>query len=380
MSGPAVATAPHYTQMAYMRRMRLLVLMNLCALCCGTSCSTEKKEVVEKVTLLATSPLLQDTTVTKEYVAQIHSIQHIELRALEKGYLQKIYVDEGQFVKQGQLMFQIMPLIYQAELKKSQAEANYVGLEYQNTKKLADKNVVSGSEVALAQAKFDKANAEVSLAQTHLQFTTVRAPFSGMMDHFQGRLGSLVAEGDLLTTLSDNSKMWVYFNVPEAEYLAYKEHAKANASVQQVKLLMANNEVFNQPGMVQTIEADFNNETGNIAFRATFPNPNGLLRNGETGSVLMTVPLKNALIIPQKATFEVLEKRFVYVVDQNKVVHQREVTIGAEMPDLYAIKSGLLAKDKILLEGLRKVKDGDRISYTYQAPKQVISHLKVYSE
>ena len=358
----------------------MLMLMSLCALYCGTSCSKEKEEKEEQIKLLVTNPLLKDTTVTKEYVSQIHSIQHIELRALEKGYLQKIFVDEGQVVKQGQPMFQIMPLIYQAELKKSQAEASFVSLEYQNTKKLADNNVVSKNELALSQAKLDKAKAEVSLAQTHLDFTSIKAPFSGIMDHFQGRLGSLVNEGDLLTTLSDNSKMWVYFNVPEAEYLTYKEHVKANESAVNVKLLMANNEVFKYPGVVQTIEADFNNETGNIAFRATFPNPNGLLRNGETGSVLMMVPLKNALIIPQKATFEVLEKRFVYVVDQKSVVHQREVTVGAEMPDLYAIKSGLAANEKILLEGLRKVKDGDKISYNYAAPKKVISQLKVYSE
>ncbi len=358
----------------------LLVLMSGCALYGATSCSAKKKAKEEQIKLVATSPWLRDTTVTKEYVAQVHSIQHIELRALEKGYLEKIYVDEGQHVQQGQLMFQIMPLIYQAELKKSQAEASYVGLEYKNTKSLADKNVVSPNELALAQAKFDKANAEVSLAQTHLQFTTVKAPFSGIMDHFQGRLGSLVDEGDLLTTLSDNSKMWVYYNVPEAEYLAYEEHAKATDKPVEVQLRMANSEVFPQPGFVKTIEADFNNETGNIAFRATFPNPNGLLRNGETGSVIMTVPLKHALLIPQKATFEVLEKRYVFVVDKDKVVHQQEVKIGSEMSGLYAIKGGLQATDRILLEGLRKVKDGDKISYDYRDPKAVITHLGVYSE
>ncbi|QDA61767.1 efflux RND transporter periplasmic adaptor subunit [Hymenobacter jejuensis] len=363
-----------------MKRTSMLALVSLCGLYCATSCSQEKEAKEEKIKLLATSPLQKDTTITKEYVAQIHSIQRIELRALEKGYLEKIYVDEGQHVRQGQLMFQIKPTVYQAELKKSQAEANYVGQEYQNTKKLADKNIVSSSELALAQAKYDKANADVSLAQTHLQFTTMKAPFSGIMDHFQARLGSLVDEGDLLTTLSDNSKMWVYYNVPEAEYLDYKKHAKTSDSATKVKLRMANNEVFNQTGVVQTIEADFNNETGNIAFRATFPNPDGLLRNGETGSVLMTVPLQHALIVPQKATFEILEKKYVYVVDKNSVVHQREVNIASEMPDLYIIKSGISPNDRILLEGLRKVKDGDKITYDYKAPQSVISHLKVYSE
>src|SRR5438477_6250000 len=115
------------------------------------------------------------------------------------------------------------------------------------------------------------------------------------MDQFQLRLGSLVDEGDLLSTLSDNSKMWVYFNVPEAEYLDYKTHSKKDSLVK-VNLLMANNKVFGYRGVVETIEAEFNNETGNIAFRATFPNPGALLRHGETGNIQMNVPFKNALI------------------------------------------------------------------------------------
>lgn len=344
-----------------------------------TGCSSnaeEKKE--EEIKFLVTSPLQKDTLATKDYVCQVHAIQHIEVRALEKGYLQKIFVDEGQFVKQGQLMFRIMPMIYNAELQKSQAEANYVGIELQNTKRLADSNIVSKNELALARAKFDKANADVTLAKTHLQFTEIRAPFSGIMDHFQVRLGSLVDDGDLLTTLSDNSKMWVYFNVPEAEYLDYKTHHDDN--MKHVKLVMANNELFDQPGEVQTIEADFNNETGNIAFRATFPNPKGLLRHGETGSVRMTVPLKNALIIPQKATFEVLEKKYVYVVDKNNTIRSREITIAAEMPHIFVVQSGLNKGDKILLEGLRQVKENEKIHYNFVQPASVISNLSLYAE
>ncbi|RRB13919.1 efflux RND transporter periplasmic adaptor subunit [Larkinella knui] len=358
---------------------RILILLSICALLGNIGCSTQAEEKKEEdVKYLVTSPLQKDTLATKDYVCQVHAIQHIEVRALEKGYLQKIFVDEGQYVQQGQLMFQIMPVVYNAELQKSQAEANYVGIEYQNTKRLADSNIVSKNELALAKAKFDKANAEVSLAKTHLQFTEIRAPFSGIMDHFQVRLGSLVNEGDLLTTLSDNSKMWVYFNVPEAEYLDYKTHQ--NDNMKHVKLVMANNELFDHPGVVQTIEADFNNETGNIAFRATFPNPKGLLRHGETGSVRMTVPLKHALIIPQKATFEVLEKKYVFVVDKNNVIRSREITIAAEMPHIFVVQGGLNKGDKILLEGLRQVRENEKIHYTFVKPDSVISHLSLYAE
>jgi membrane fusion protein (multidrug efflux system) len=343
------------------------------------ACKRHDVEKEEETKFIVTSPLKKDTTITRDYVCQIRAIQHIEVRALERGYLQKIYVDEGQYVKKGQLMFQIMPMIYEAEMHKSEAEAKFAEIELQNTKGLADSHVVSANELALAKAKFDKANAELTLAKTHLQFTEIRAPFDGIMDHLVVRLGSLVAEGVLLTTLSDNSEMWVYFNVPESEYLNYKANA-SSANQQKVKLMMANYQVFKYPGIVKTIEADFNNETGNIAFRATFPNPDALLRHGETGNIQMTVPLKNALIIPQKATFEILEKRYVFVVGKDNQVSQREITVAAELPDIYVLRGGLKEDERIILEGIRKVADGDKIEYTYADPRSVIPNLKVYVE
>jgi membrane fusion protein (multidrug efflux system) len=353
--------------------------MSLSAVICITSCKSKKEEKEEETKFLVTSPLKMDTVITRQYVCQIHAIQHIEMRALEKGYLQEIFVDEGQSVKKGQMMFQIMPLLYNAELQKAQAEANFAQIEYQNTKNLTDSNIVSVNELSLAKAKFDKAKAEVSLAQVHLGFTEIKAPFDGIMDHFQVRLGSLVDEGDLLTTLSDNREMWVYFNVPEAEYLDYKSNS-VSENLMKVNLKMANNKLFEYPGVVKAIEADFNNETGNIAFRATFANPKGLLRHGETGNVLMSIPLNNAIIIPQKATYEILEKKYVFVVDKNNQVHSREITIASEMPDLYIIKDGLNENDKILLEGIRKVKDNDKIEFTYEDPKVVLPKLKIYVE
>ncbi|PZR37708.1 MAG: efflux RND transporter periplasmic adaptor subunit [Azospira oryzae] len=359
---------------------RVLMFMSLCVVLVYTSCSSKHEEKEEEYKFLVTSPLKRDTLVTRSYVCQIRSIQHIELRALEKGYLQNIYVDEGKNVKQGQLMFQIMPLLYKAEVQKAEAEAKFAEIEYKNTKQLADSNVVSPNELALAKAKFDKANAEMSLAKVHLGFTEIRAPFDGIMDRFQVRLGSLVDEGDLLTTLSDNSQMWVYFNVPEAEYLNYRSHLKKDSAMR-VELQMANNEMFEYPGLVKTIEADFNNETGNIAFRATFPNPKGLLRHGETGNIIATAPLKNALIIPQKATFEVLEKRYVFVVDKNNVIRQTEITVAAELPDLYVIASGITENDKIMLEGIRKVRNEEKIGeYKFEDMKTVLPRLNVYVE
>ena len=193
------------------------------------------------------------------------------------------------------------------------------------------------------------------------------------------RLGSLLEEGELLTSLSDNSKMWVYYNVPEAQYLDYKNQER-NGNKAQVKLQLANNQVFPHNGVVETIEGDFNNETGNIAFRATFPNPQSLLRHGETGNVLMTIPLKNAMLIPQKTTFEVLDKKYVYVVDKAGVVRSREIMVAAELPHIYVGQKGLAPTDKILLEGLRLVREKEKIHYRFVAPATAMSQLELYAE
>jgi len=342
-------------------------------------CAPQHHGHEEPATFLVTSPLRQDTEITEEYVAQVRAIQHIELRALERGYLEGIYVDEGQTVEHGKRMFQIMPLLYQAEVGKAAAEAEIIEIEYQNTAMLADRDIVSPSELALAKAKVDKAQAQLAFNRAEQKLTEIRAPFTGIMGRFNVRKGSLVEEGDLLTTLSDNSTVWVYFNVTERDYLQHASKNAANVAMP-VKLRMANGKVFEHAGKVETIEADFNNETGNIAFRATFPNPNGLLRHGQTGNILVSSKIEQAVLIPQKATFEILDRRYVYVVGDDGTVASRQIMVSAELPHLYVIGSGLVPSEKILLDGLRKVREGDRIEVTFEAPEEAMAHLDVPAE
>ena len=353
--------------------------MGLMALISQTGCTIRAEEKAEVVTYEVTSPIRVDTSFTKEYVSQIRSVRNIEIRAQEKGFLQNIYVDEGQFVKSGQLLFRIMPRIYEAELLKAEAEAKAAEIELQNTKTLVDKNIVSKNEQAVAQAKLDRAKAEMALAKLHLSFTEIRAPFDGTIDRIPKKIGSLIDEGELLTSLSDNSRMFAYFNVSEPEYLEYQTNSTDRGN-NKVNLLLANNSLLPYPGKVELIESEFDNETGNIAFRAIFPNPDKLLRNGETGKVLMTIPLKNAMIIPQKATYEIQDKKYVFVIDQNNIVRSRNITIAGEMADLYVIASGISDNEKILLEGIQKVKDEDKINFVFHDPKEVITHLRLKAE
>jgi membrane fusion protein (multidrug efflux system) len=138
--------------------------------------------------------------------------------------------------------------------------------------------------------------------------------------------------------------------------------------------------LFDQKGKIDTIEADFNNETGNIAFRASFPNPDGLLRHGETGNILLQLPLENVLVIPQKATFEILDKRFVYLVNKKGEVESRQIQVAEELEHIFVIEFGLKETDKILLEGLAEVRKGDHVEIDYQDPKLVLTQLDIPAE
>lgn len=340
------------------------------------SCKDKKEEKEESVVYPVTSPVKMDTVINKEFVSQIRSERNIEIRALEKGFLEKIYVDEGQHVQAGQVLFRIMPQLYQADVLKAKAEVAQAEIELQNASTLAKSNVVSINEKRMAKAKLDAAKAELNLAQTHLSFTTIRAPFSGIIDRLPLKLGSLVDEGDLLTSLSDNGGIFAYFNVSEPEYLNYQTHS-AERGNNQVSLIMANGETFPNKGIIQTIEGEFDNETGNIAFRAKFPNSNQLLRNGETGKIQMTLPLKNALIIPQKATYEIQDQKYVFVVGKDGVARSKNIKVSYELPDIYVVSEGLDVGDKILLEGVQKVKDDQKVETKFQDPKKVLSSLKL---
>ncbi len=340
----------------------------------------EEEHHPEHRKIVLTSPKAMDVIITQSFVCQIRSQRHIEVRALEPGYLLDIRVNEGQAVKKHDVMFKIQPMLYEAKLEGEKAEAAVARLKYKFTDSLAKKDVVSPNEVLLADAERLRAKAKADLAQRELDFTDVKAPFDGIVDRLHEREGSLIKEGDVLTTLSDNSVMWVYFNVPERYYFEYMAAREQHEKEDRIELVQANGDPFPQTGTIGAIEADFNNETGNIKFRADFKNPKGLLRHGQTGTLLIHRPLKNALLIPQRAAFENLDKRYVYVVDKDDVVHQREIFVQNVMDDIYVIKKGVGAGDRIVLEGTRQVRDGEKVEYEFRQPELVLAKLKNKAE
>lgn len=332
--------------------------------------------------IMATTPQLKTVTLTQPFVCQLHSQRHIAVRALERGYLQAVNIQEGQRIKAGDVMFKVITVIYQKKADAEQADADRAQLQYNYTKKLAEENVVSTKELALLKAKLGEAQAIAQFAAAELDFATVKAPFDGIIDRLHHMHGSLVEEGEILTTLSDNSVMWVYFNVPEKDYLEYMTDLNQKKQDLKIELMLAGNNKFNQLGKISAIEADFNNQTGTVPFRADFSNPERLLRHGQTGTVMISRVQNDAVVIPQRATFEVLQKRYVYVIDKDHVAHQREIGIqkGGELDDIFVIEKGLTVNDKIVLEGIRQIRDGEKVEYENRQPGQVAAHLKYHAE
>lgn len=352
------------------------------------SCKNEEERTASLEKFPVINPVQIDTTYNKEYVAEIQSVQNVELHAKFKGFIDKIYVDEGQMVQAGQTLFTLNNSEYKLELLKTQAqqkaaisELKQAEVELNNTKTLVEKNIVSASELSMMKAKIealqaniDEANANIATAKLNLSFTNIKAPFTGVINRIPNKLGSLVEEETLLTTISNNKEVFAYFNVSEKEFLDFKDNNEANKNTS-VAILLANNKLLPQNGKIETILSELDNSSGTIAFRARFSNPNNLLQHGSSAKVVLPVAVKNAIIIPQKTTFEVQDKLYVFVVDANNKVAQREITIASRIPNLYVVASGLTTNDKIIYEGIQNVKQGMKIAPQDVTFQQVITQL-----
>jgi len=374
----------------------ILGLISLSLPACHTHAEGQSPQEHNKI--VVTSPMAKDIIITQPYVCQIRSQRHIDVCALANGFLEEIPVKEGQAVKKGDLMFKILPTLYQAKLDAELAEVQLAERERDNTKRLFDQKVVSIQELLLYEAKLAKAQAKANLAKAELNFCTVRAPFDGIIDRLLKQHGSVINEKEILTTLSDNSVMWVYFNVPEARYLQYmteilgQNYKKLDYQARlktflaemnrraRIELVLADGSKFPQIGTIGTIEARFNNENGNISFRADFPNPERLLRHGMTGNVLINRTLKDAIVIPQRATFEILDRRYVYVVGKDDKVHQREIAVQHELEDIFVISRGLAVDDRFVYEGGRQLREDAKVEYDFLPPEQIIGHQKQHAE
>jgi len=314
----------------------------------------------------------RDTILQRDYVADIKAVQNVELRARVQGFLEKVNVDEGQEVKKGQILFKTNEQEYKADLAKAKAnlesaraEAKVIEFEVQQLKIMVDKNVISESELNLTKAKYDAVIAKIAEAKSamdnaavQLSYTNIRAPFDGIIDRIPLRTGSLIDQGSLFTTVSNISSVHVYFNVSEKEYLEYIKSKSETTESNVVQLVLADGAPYPFDGIIETMQGEFNANTGSIAFRALFPNPTKILKHGATGKIILTNRIRNAIIIPQKAVFEIQDRSFVYIVTDDNHVEMRSIIPRARFSLYYIIESGLEVGEHLIFEGIQNVKDG----------------------
>jgi membrane fusion protein (multidrug efflux system) len=339
------------------------------------SCNSENnagKKVQEVKEFPVIEVVASDTILHRDYVADIKAIQNVELRARVQGFLEKVNVDEGQEVKKGQILFKTNEQEYKAELAKAKAnlesakaEAKVIEFEVERLKIMVDNNVISASELNLTQAKYDAVLAKIEEAKSamdnaavQLSYTNIRAPFDGIIDRIPLKTGSLVDQGSLFTTVSNISSVHVYFNVSEKEYLEYIKSKDETTENNVVQLVLADGAPYPYEGIIETMQGEFNANTGSIAFRALFPNPSKILKHGATGKIILTNKIRNAIIIPQKAVFEIQDRSFVYIVKADNQVEMRSIIPRARFSHYYIVESGLEEGERLVFEGIQNVKDG----------------------
>lgn len=349
-----------------------VILFILCA------CQPKKEKQIEPV-YTATTPMIENVSLPHSYVANISSEKNIEIRSQQTGILQNVYVSEGQFVKAGQALFRIAIVGADEEIAKAKAIKEQASIDLQNVAKLTDNKVLSNNARRMATAKLKGAEADYQLAVLRKRLSIIRAPFSGVLGQIPNKIGSLIEPSDLLTTLSDNKKVFVYFNISETDYLNSHLHPDQYSQIP-LQLVLANGDLFPANGKILNIGGQFDSSTGTISMRAIFDNPNNLLRNGEMGTIKLFVKKKNAMLIPQEAVYEQQDRKYVFVVDKNNIVHQRAIKIEAEVTGVYVISSGLKATDRYLLDGIQKVNDGDKVQLSMISPQSSMKLNKLNAD
>ena len=336
---------------------------------------------------------LQPATVnlTSSYPATIKGKQDVEIRPQVSGFITKVCVDEGSMVRKGQVLFIIDPTQYEAAARSAnaavataEAAVSTQQITVDNKRALNKKNIISDYDLAMAEnslasakAQLASAKAQLISAEQNLGFTNVKSPSDGIVNDIPYRLGSLVSPSITtpLTIVSDITEMYVYASLTEKELLELvRKDGSQSAAVEtypEVQLQLSDGSTYDQKGKIETISGVINANTGAVSIRATFPNSNHLLRSGGMGNLIIPYHMENALVVPQKATTEIQDKKFVFLQQPDNTVKMNEITIlNIDNGQEYVVTSGLKQGDLIVIENVGTLKDGQTIKPTTPAQSE----------
>ena len=326
----------------------------------------------------------QNITLHKEFPTMLEGEQTVEIRPRVAGYIEKTFVDEGDYVKKGQVLFQLNANDIRAQVRSAEAQVKVAEsqvatakINRDKTKPLVEKNIVSSfqlesveTSLQSAEAQLAQAKANLANAKANLEYTMISSPTNGFIGTFPYRVGSLVSSSitQPLTTVSNTSTMRAYFSINEKAFLQLTKNLEGSttteklANLPEVELILPDQSVYPQKGKIEIASGIVDPQTGAINMRASFPNTDGNLRSGGSGNIRLPEYHKDVLLVPQPASYEIQGKHFVYVTNSENKVENTEIQITAgDLKDVFVVTSGIKAGDKIVVEGINTLRDGMEI-------------------
>jgi len=309
-----------------------------------------------------------DVTVFSLFPVQIQSENDIEIYPRATGYIRKIYVKEGDNITKGSPILQIDTAEYHQTVNATKAAYENAQLEVTKLKPLVEKNIISPLQLQTAESNAQAALAAYENAKINLDYTLITSPVSGVIGRISLREGSLLTAGTgtLITTVASNGDVFAYFSFDEKLLLQLTDSSRTTlrqlvAQLPPVELLLANGQIYKHPGRIELGSSLIDPVTGSLQMKGIFPNPDAVLHSGSTGTLRIPNIYKNAIIIPQKATYDIQDKKMVFTVDSDNTVHATVIKVLNNTNDIFIIDWGLNEGDRIVLDGVGKVRDGDKI-------------------
>lgn len=355
-----------------------------------TSCTNgnSKNANAQNLPIGVELPVMTVNTTTafteRTYLGSVEGTDNVEIRPQVSGKLEAIFVDEGEYVEKGQKLFQIDPLTYNEALNNEianrevrKAELENAALEIERLTPLVEHEVISNVRLRAAESNYEvaksalaQAGAAVNTAKINKDFTLIKAPVDGYIGRIPKRIGNIVSMSDSepMTILSDIQSVRVYFSMSETDFLYFNERSKRDTldvdegetrdMLSEVTLILADGKEFEEKGMIDAIDGHVNRSTGAISLRATFPNPKGLLRSGNSGKIKMEEMHHNVISIPQTAIYEIMDRTFVYVLDAEDKLKRQPVELAGSSGKNYLIEAGLNPGDRIVTNGVESLNEG----------------------
>lgn len=301
--------------------------------------------------------------------ARIEGAVSSEIKPKVSGYIEGVHVKEGERVKKGQLLFTLETQSLNQEAAAARANVRAAQVEVDKLEPLVEKDIISPVQLETARARLAQAQSSSNSISESINYARIKSPIDGFVGSINYREGSLVSAQDVrpLTTISDISTVYAYFSMNEKDFLTFTQSAEGTTPEERienlppVKLLLANDTEYEEEGVIETISGDINAQTGTVTFRARFPNSQGILRNGSSGTILVPKIFEDALVIPTLSTFERQQKVFVYKVSPNDTIYDVAIDVAAKVEGLSVVLSGLEKDDRILAQGTGRVRPGMRI-------------------